>query len=492
METIESSISHCRQVYESGVTKSLEWRKRALESLLRMLKDNQISLCEALEKDLGRTDHFASRFYETNSVELEISYLTKHLKNLSGSEPLHVSIVNKPAHAYIKPEPLGLVLIMSAWNFPVLTLLQPAAGAIAAGNCVVLKPSNIAANTSKCISELVSRYFPDKEIICVEGGVNESTKVLEQKFDKIMYTGGSSVAKIVMGAAAKNLTPVDLELGGKNPCIVTGNVETDNQLFTAIRRIVWGKFAVNVGQVCLSPDYVFVHEAVANEFKLGLRRFITEFFGENPKMSSSYSRIINEPHMKRLESILEGDKKYVYSGGELDHTSKYISPTILDFGKDMKAFSESFAMRGEIFGPILPIVTYSGDLSTCIAFINRHDKPLAMYLFGHAAEGVEIAEKTSSGSVTINDCIMQKAELGIPFGGVGMSGSGRYHGRYTFEAFSHYKPVLVKKLRHDLDARYPPYDDKKKKFFETVHSVMMGEKSAVALAYGMLKYKIHK
>jgi aldehyde dehydrogenase (NAD+) len=196
--------------------------------------------------------------------------------------------------------------------------------------------------------------------------------------------------------------------------------------------------------------------------------------------------------MKRLESILEGDKKYVYSGGELDHTSKYISPTILDFAKDMQAFSESFAMRGEIFGPILPIVTYSGDLSTCIAFINRHDKPLAMYLFGHEAEGEEIAEKTSSGSVTINDCIMQKAELGIPFGGVGMSGSGRYHGRYTFEAFSHYKPVLVKRLRHDLDARYPPYDDKKKKFFETVHSVMMGEKSAVALAYGMLKYKIQK
>jgi aldehyde dehydrogenase (NAD+) len=492
MESIGAHISHCREVYESGVTKSLEWRKRQLASLLEMMKENKQKLCESLEEDLGRTDHFSSQFYETNSVELEISYLTKHLKNLTDSEPLHVSIANKPGHAYLKPEPLGVVLIMSAWNFPVLTLLQPAAGAIAAGNCVVLKPSNIASHTSKCIAELISRYFPTKEIICVEGGVNESTKVLEERFDKIMYTGGSTVAKIVMAAAAKNLTPVDLELGGKNPCIVTGNVETDKQLFTAIKRIVWAKFAVNSGQVCLSPDYVMVHEAVANEFKLGLKRIIGEFFGIDPKTSSTYCRIVNESHLKRLQSILEGDKNYLYCGGEVDEGIKYMSPTVLDFGKDLKAFSESYSTKGEIFGPILPVVTYSGDLSTCISFINKHDKPLAMYLFGHEDEGKEIAERTSSGSVTINECVMQKAELGIPFGGVGMSGSGRYHGRYTFEAFSHYKPVLVKKLKHDLDARYPPYDDKKKKFFETVHAVMLGEKSALALAYGMLKYKTQK
>ena len=215
MDTIQSRINPSREVFDSGVTKSFDWRKRQLEQLLLMLRDGRTELCEALEKDLGRTDHFTSMFYEINSVEQEIGYLMKNLKKLTDQESVHVSIANKPAHAFIKPEPLGLVLIMSAWNFPILTLLQPAAGALAAGNCVVVKPSEIASNTSRCISHLVTRYFPGNELVCVQGGVEESTILLGEKFDKIMYTGGSNVAKIVMATAAKNLTPVDLELGGK-------------------------------------------------------------------------------------------------------------------------------------------------------------------------------------------------------------------------------------------------------------------------------------
>ena len=485
IDTLPATVKSVRACFDSRKTRPESWRRAQLELLLAILSDHREEICGALKQDMGR-DNFSSFITETAQIEVEIAYALKHLHSWMKPESLSLGVANKPGSAHLLPEPYGVVLIMAAWNFPVLTLLQPAVGAIAAGNCVILKPASLAGNTSIVLARLLRQHMDTDAIRVVEGGVETASVLLKERFDKIMYTGSSRIGKVVARAAAEYLTPVDLELGGKNPCILTQNVKS---IKVAADRIAWAKFAVNTGQVCIAPDYIMVHESIADSFVAAILESIKQFFGKDPKTCENYCRIINHVHVNRLKSILESDKQFLVYGGVLESDTKYIMPSILDFKNDMHAFANSAAMKDEIFGPILPIVVFKESIEECINFINGNDKPLSLYVFGSKKDGELLADRTSSGSVTLNDCIMQKAEMSIPFGGIGMSGSGRYTGKYSFETFSHYKPVLLKGLKFDLDARYPPYTDKKKTLFKVLHEVSTGSKGMFALGMGMLKYK---
>jgi aldehyde dehydrogenase (NAD+) len=488
LEAIPERISELHKSFQSGHTRSKDHRKAQLQALLKILTEHRDDLCEALKQDLGR-DYHSSFAGELGQVDLEIANAMRHLSSWMEPENLPVGFANKAGggSAKLVPEPLGVVLIMSAWNYPLLTLLQPAVGAIAAGNAVVLKPASLAAKTSEMIAVLLAKYMDPKSVIVIEGGVESATIVLKQKFDKIMYTGGSSVAKIVMTAAAKNLTPVALELGGKNPLIVTENAE--KHLKIVARRIAWAKFALNAGQVCLSPDYALVHESLGDKLVEYIKHYIIEFFGVEPKSSEFFSRIINEKHTQRLGKIISSDREFLTIGGNINDNDKYVDPSVLNFKTDKQSFQESKSMTEEIFGPILPVLYYK-DLNECIEIINKGEKPLASYVFGSKTDGEVICAKTSSGSLTLNDCVMQKVELGIPFGGVGNSGFGRYNGKYSFETFSHMKPFLKKGFQQDLDARYPPYDEEKKRLFLQLHEVLRGDRGLLSFGIKFLKYNV--
>ena len=487
LASIPEVVSKLRGTFASGVTKKKEWRIAQLKALLKLFTENRNEICKALHDDLQR-DHFSSFNSELAGTELEIQNAISHLSEWIKSEPLPVGIANRPGRADLTPEPLGVVLIMSAWNFPILTLFQPAVGALAAGNCLVLKPASLAGSTSMVIADLIPKYLDPCAVAVVEGGVESGSILLEQKFDKIMYTGGSAVARIVMGAAAKHLTPVALELGGKNPSVVSHSLPAQH-MQVAARRLAWSKFPVNAGQVCISPDFLFVHESLGDEFVQLIQKSVAEFFQNDPEKSEYNARIVNEAHTKRLAKILDVDKKWIVFGGIVDIASKYVAPTILNFKDNVEAFTNSQAMKEEIFGPILPVL-YFKDLEWCLDFINARGKPLSISVFGSDADAKRVAASTSSGSVTVNDCVMQKAELNIPFGGVGASGFGRYNGKYSFETFSHYKPVIHRSLKSDIDARYPPYSPSKRELFSLLHQVLMGNKSMVSLGYHMVMYNM--
>jgi acyl-CoA reductase-like NAD-dependent aldehyde dehydrogenase len=353
-----------------------------------------------------------------------------------------------PASAKIYPEPLGVVLIIGPWNYPFQLNILPLVGAIAAGNCAIVKPSEIAANTSKVVAELINKTFDPAYIAAVEGGVETSQQLLAEKFDYIFFTGGTNVGRVVMEAAAKNLTPVTLELGGKSPCIVDSDISIEN----SAKRIVWGKF-INAGQTCIAPDYLLVNRAVKSEFLTAVTETIRSFYGENPAESTDYCRIISERHFNRLAEFLKDGK--IVIGGETNAEEKYIAPTVID-----GVSWDAPVMQEEIFGPILPVLEYS-DLEEAIALINSRPKPLALYLFSRDKQKQKrVLRDTSSGGVCINDTVMQGALTSLPFGGVGNSGIGSYHGKASFDTFSHYKSVLNKGLWFDLEWRYAPYKGK--------------------------------
>ena len=487
LAAIPGVVKNLRATYAKGITKDKNWRMNQLKALQKLFTENQDALCQAMLKDMNR-DSFSTFIGELAGTEIEIQYAITHLNDWIKSKSLKIGIANQPGHAEIVPEPLGVVLIMAAWNFPFLTLFQPAIGAIAAGNCVVLKPASLTGHSSILIAELVSKYMDPSAITVVEGGAESGSILLEQKFDKIMYTGGCGVAKIVAAAAAKNLTPVDLELGGKNPCIVTSSM---SDMHVAARRMAWSKFAVNAGQICISPDYLMVHESIGDQFVQLIEKNIAGFFENDPAKSEYNTRIINESNTKRLGKILDLDKAFITLGGTSDVSKKYIAPTILNFKSNIDAFINSQAMREEIFGPILPVV-YFKDLDWCISLINQRDKPLSLSFYGSSSDAKRVITTTSSGSVTVNDCLMQKSEPDIPFGGVGASGSGRYNGKYTFEAFSHMKPVLERPLKSDVAARYPPYTQAKRDLFNHLHQYLLGHKSFLSLGLKMARFHMSK
>jgi aldehyde dehydrogenase (NAD+) len=441
-------IASLRASFDSGKTRPEAWRRTQLERLQAMIEENEEAFNEALHADLGKSG-FEARMTETGTVLAEIGHTLSHLKAWMRPDKVSTPLSNQPGHSQVVHEPLGVVLIIAPWNYPVNLVLTPLIGAIAAGNCAAIKPSEVSARTSGLLARLIPAYLDPDAFAVFEGGADVSTALLEQRFDHIFFTGSEAIGKIVMTAAAKHLTPVTLELGGKSPCII----HDDCDLATAARRVAWGKF-LNAGQTCIAPDYILVQEGVADAFVQQLGKVTGEFFGDDPKTSPDYPRIINERHFDRVSGLISGGD--IAMGGETDRSEKYIAPTVLTGVQP-----EAAVMREEIFGPVLPVMTYR-TIDDAIRFITSRPKPLALYLFAKSGDiQREVIERTSSGGACINDVVMHLAVPDLPFGGVGASGMGAYHGRASFDTFSHARAVLTKSEHFDVPLRYPPFSERK-------------------------------
>ncbi|XP_037022245.2 aldehyde dehydrogenase, dimeric NADP-preferring isoform X2 [Artibeus jamaicensis] len=445
MNKISEVVQRARAAFNSGRTLPLQFRIQQLEALQRMTKEREEDIVGALAADLHRNKWNAYHEEMVYVVE-EIEYTIRNLPKWVVDEPAEKTANTQHDECYIHSEPLGVVLIIGAWNYPFALTIQPMVGAIAAGNVVVLKPSEVSENTARLLATIIPQYL-DKDLFpVINGGVPETTEVLKQRFDHILYTGSPGVGKIVMMAAAKHLTPVTLELGGKSPCYV----DKDCDLDLACRRIAWGKY-MNSGQTCVAPDYILCDPSIQNQLVEKLKKSVKEFYGEDAKKSPDYGRIINSRHFQRVMGLLEGQK--VAYGGTGDAATRYIDPTILT-----DVDPETPVMQEEIFGPIMPIVCVR-SLEEAIQFINQREKPLALYVFSQNDRVIKkmIAE-TSSGGVTANDVILHLAIHSLPFGGVGNSGMGAYHGKHSFVTFSHRRSCLVRSLGKEdgFKGRYPP------------------------------------
>jgi acyl-CoA reductase-like NAD-dependent aldehyde dehydrogenase len=443
---IKTIINQQREFFNTGKTKDVDFRLEQLKILKQLVLENKAAVQQALKADLNKP------VFETYATEIgvikEIDYAIKNLKKWAKPKkaPLSLEFVNYSARIY--PQPLGVVLIISPWNYPFNLVISPLVAAISAGNCAVIKPSEIAPHTSNLVSQLIGKYFPTEYITVIEGEVETSKKLLAEKFDHIFFTGSTAIGKIIMEAAAKHLTPVTLELGGKSPCIV----DTEINLEHTIKRIIWGKF-INAGQTCIAPDYLLVNHKIKAELVNGLKKCLQEFYGENPETSPDFARIISHKHFQRLTKFLECGE--IIAGGETNPETLYIAPTLLE-NVDLT----DAVMEEEIFGPILPIIEYT-EIDEVINLINSQPKPLALYLFTKNKDlQQKILQTTSSGGVCINDTVMQVGISSLPFGGVGDSGIGSYHGKAGFDTFSHYKSVLKNTFLFDIDWRYAPYKGK--------------------------------
>jgi aldehyde dehydrogenase (NAD+) len=412
-------------------------------------------ILEALRRDLNKpmVEGYAA---EVHHCLAEISFTLKNLKRWMRPKRVGGSKLFPLSRGFIVSEPLGTCLVISPWNYPFSLAILPLVASMAAGNCTVIKPSEISENTEKVISEMVSRYFDQEYISVIRGGAETSKELLKERFDYMFFTGGETVGKIVMKAAVENVTPVTLELGGKSPCIV----DQDCDFRKAARRIAWGKF-LNAGQTCVAPDYLLIQENAKDRLITGIQECILEFYGENPQGSRDYGRIINVNHFDRLSELL-GQGKIVF-GGKADREGLYISPTlIMDVPEDAKIMEE------EIFGPLLPVLGFD-QVSEAVDFINRRPKPLALYIFSRNKEFQrKVLSETSSGGVCINDTIIHLTAHRLPFGGVGNSGFGKYHGKAGFDTFSNQKSVLRQTLLFDVPRRFPPTDEKSLKILRTI------------------------
>ncbi|MEH2037374.1 aldehyde dehydrogenase [Nostoc sp.] len=446
LSNIGNIIETQRDFFQTGKTKDVNFRIEQLTTLKQAIIEHEQSIVEALKADLHKPE--VETYLTEISVIKDIDYAIKNIQNWSKPKKAAVSWDFFSYSAKIYPEPLGVVLIIGPWNYPFQLIISPLIGAIAAGNCAIIKPSEIASHTSDVIAKIIAKHFDPAYLAVVEGGVEASQKLLAEKFDHIFFTGGTAVGKIIMAAAAKYLTPVTLELGGKSPCIV----DTDINLEHTVRRITWGKF-INAGQTCIAPDYLLVNKTIKKDLIDGLEKSLKEFYGDNPVNSPDYARIISQKHFERLVSFLKDGK--VVIGGENQPSERYIAPTLID-----NVSLEDSVMQEEIFGPILPIIEYT-DITEAIALINSRPKPLALYLFSQDKNlQKRVLQETSSGGVCINDTVMQVGVSSLPFGGVGDSGIGNYHGKASFDTFSHKKSVLQNSFWLDLKWRYAPYQGK--------------------------------
>ncbi|KAK6753660.1 hypothetical protein RB195_012942 [Necator americanus] len=445
-------VSRQREFFRAGEPAKIENRKKQLLILRKLITENSDTLCEAVHQDLRR-DPQTTYFLEIGNAIVEIDYMLDNLVEWSKPVTVKKTFANALDQPMIVKDPLGVVLIISPWNYPVSMILLPLIAAIAAGNTVIIKPSEVSSNTAATFEKLVPKYFSPEMVAVVNGGVSETTELLKERFDHILYTGCPPVAKIIMAAAAKHLTPVTLELGGKCPVIV----EDDADIEISARRIAWGKW-MNCGQTCLAPDYVLVSAAVKPRLVDAMRRYIGEFYGTDIKASKDYSRIINQRHFDRISSLLDSTAGTVlFQGGANDRNDLFIPPIILDVNKDDPFMSD------EIFGPVLPVLTVK-DLSEALDYINDGEKPLAAYIFTrNESKAKRLYTETSSGGVTINDVVMHITVDTLPFGGVGNSGMGRYRGKYGFDTFTHEKAVLKRGFFGEAlqNARYPPITEAK-------------------------------
>ncbi len=441
---IKTAIANQRAFFATGKTKEYKFRVAQLNKLLGLIQEHDQLILDAVHADL-RKPAIEAYGSEVLGAFSEIKYVLKHLQAWMKPQKVGTPINLFPSSSYIYTEPLGVVLIIAPWNYPFALTIQPLIGAIAAGNCTILKPSEHAPHTSSAIAKIINNNFDPNFITAIEGGIETNQALLAEQFDHIFFTGGTAIGKIVMEAAAKHLTPVTLELGGKSPCIVD---ETCNLDITA-KRIIWGKF-YNAGQTCVAPDYLLVQKNIKPVLIEKLVAQVKTFFGENPQQSPDFGRIVNDRQFDRLVSLL--NESPVLIGGNSDKCDRYIAPTLID-----QVSPNSKIMAEEIFGPILPILEYD-QLSDAIAFVNTQPKPLALYFFSSNKQNQErILQETSYGGGCFNDLIMHLGNPELPFGGVGHSGMGSYHGKASFDTFSHRKSVLKNSFRFDLKWRYPPY-----------------------------------
>lgn len=450
--SITKCVTHLRSSFNSGITRSLAFRHEQLRGIAEMLKDHENTMISALHEDMRRP---ALEAYTADIaiVSAEVRYIQKNLQRWAKPSPVRTNLAAQPGKSRIHHEPYGVVLIIAPWNYPLQLTLCPLVGAIAAGNCALLKPSELAPATSALLYRLLPQYISHDCYQVIEGGVPETTALLDEQFDYIFYTGNPTVGKIVMQAAAKFLTPLTLELGGKSPCIVDKNTNID----LAARRILFGKF-FNAGQTCIAPDYILAHQDIEEQLLHSLKKTLTTFYGENPKNSTDFGRIINHKHHQRLMKLMQSGGEIV-AGGDTDASERYIGPTIL---RDVPP--NAAIMQEEIFGPLLPVLKVK-DINEAVHFINKRAKPLALYLFSNdkTIQNYVLAS-TSSGGACINHTTLHYVVNDLPFGGVGTSGMGSCHGKASFDTFSHHKSVLIKPMSFDIPIIYPPYNSQKKKW----------------------------
>ncbi|XP_014827989.1 PREDICTED: fatty aldehyde dehydrogenase-like [Poecilia mexicana] len=450
MSREQQAVARARKAFETGRSRPLEYRIIQLKNLQRLFIEREKDISDAIKKDLNKSE-VGTQLYETMGLEGEINLAIRKLKEWAAPRPVEKNLLTLSDTVYIQPEPLGLVLIIGAWNYPWAVTIQPLIGAIAAGNAAVVKPSEVCVHTAKVMEDLLPLYI-DKELYpVVTGGVAETQELLRQRFDYIFYTGNGTVGKVIMEAAAKHLTPVTLELGGKSPCYIDKNCD----ISIACRRITWGKYT-NCGQTCIAPDYILCDPSIQDRVIEEVKKSIKDFYTENPKTCPDYGRIINQRHFKRIMALV-GDST-VAAGGDGDESDCFIAPTVL---RDVKP--DAKVMQEEIFGPILPILPVSG-LDEAIKFINKGEKPLALYVFSADEKVISrMRDETSSGGFLANDCLVHFSVSSLPFGGVGNSGMGCYHGKFSFDQLSHLRGCLIKKLKMEgvNNMRYPPHTPKK-------------------------------
>lgn len=436
-------LAELRGAFNAGLTRPLKWRREQLDALEALMKDNESLIEKALAEDLNKPAHEVQ--LEIGLLYSEIKHARHRLSRWTRRRRVVTPLIGQPGVSWVQPEPLGVVLIMSAWNYPVQLLFGPLIPALAAGNAVLLKPSELASSSSRLIAELVPGYLDTRAVRVVEGAVEETTALLKLRFDHIFYTGGAAVGRIIMRAAAEYLTPVTLELGGKSPCVVDRGAD----LKSAARRVIWGK-TLNAGQTCIAPDYILVSPGRRDDLIAELKAQFKKMLGDNPLGSEDYAAVVNEKHFERIAALIEQGE--VAIGGRTDPASRKIEPTVL-LNPDLNAS----VMTEEIFGPVLPIVE-TENLDSAIEFVRRGDRPLAAYLFtkSNDAETTFLAE-LACGSVCINDVMMFMSVPDLPFGGVGMSGMGQYHGQAGFERFSHMKSVIKRGRFPEVTIRFAPY-----------------------------------
>ena len=446
-------LNEQKEFFNSQKTKNIKFRKRVLQQLKEAILKNEDLMYEAIYKDFGKSK-FDTFTTEISFVLKEIEFYLKNLNSLSSPKKVRTNLANQLGSSKIYSEPLGNTLVIGAWNYPYQLSLSPLIAAVAAGNTCILKPSEVAENSMKAMAKIINENFPREYLFAVEGGVEEITGILELKFDKIFFTGSTKVGKIVYEAAAKNLTPVTLELGGKSPAIVAASANLE----VAARRIVWGKF-LNAGQTCVAPDYILVDERVKDSLVTSLKKYIQKFSYKAD--SEQYTQIINEKNFERLIKMI--DPENVFYGGNFDAKKRFIEPTILQ-----NVTWEDSVMQEEIFGPILPVLTYK-NFNDALLQISNHEKPLAAYLFTNNSEEKDLfTSRISFGGGCINDVVMHLSNDHLPFGGVGNSGIGNYHGKFGFDTFSHQKAILERATWGEPDLKYPPYSEKKLSWIKRV------------------------
>ncbi len=454
MNTIEQILSKQREFFKTQATKDIVLRKKTLKALKKELISREQDIISALYKDFKKP-RFESILSETEIVLHELNTTIENLNSWAKPKRVKASFLNFPSSDYIHSEPYGTVLCIGPWNYPYQLTLAPAIAAIAAGNTVVIKPSELTPNTSQLVEEIFTKIFKQEHVAVINGGIPVATKLLGQRWDYIFFTGSVPVGKIVAKAAAVHLTPTTLELGGKSPCIID---QTANIKLTA-KRLVWGKF-LNAGQTCIAPDYIIIHKDAKHSFYKAFKTELEKAYTKNPKQSEDFARIINEKNFLRLTKMLEDQS--IVIGGEVDKTDLYIAPTLID-----EPDLDSDVMRDEIFGPILPVISYESK-EDIDRIISNYEKPLSFYVFSNSKSLIKkLMRLYSFGGGVINDTLIHFANDKLPFGGVGHSGMGAYHGKASFDTFSHKKPIVKKANWLDVPVRYAPYNGKEKliKFF---------------------------